>query len=540
MAKPLDFGSADSSIVRQADLSSALNITNAGGTVVGAPDFNAAGMLPKPLSTDGGAKFDMSAFAALLVLGGQISVWVDREVVARPDTLDGVFDNGSVGVVAPATQYIMATTSVGGAELRMNYGSGGGKQVQFTDGVTINANIFDLATLPSSVKLTLSWDSPNSKLSWWLEDDLIEEAALTTITEAFFDSVKVGMSHVDGLSSTIGRFQRVLISTQIPSLSVGDSVTLAGDSFMAVSGFDYNEITLSAFNDSLFGVLIRREVSKLRSERIVGDNAAVSGKVVETGGGNTLDSNKADVIAGNPKLVICNVGINDVTGRTLTQMQGYFREDYQAFVDYLLANEVEEVVLNEVISPWGDSTKVDVTQQDTFDRVAFANTAIRQIADSDERVSVVSLFEEFGGDVFTPTAKRVAYVRGMLNDFATTSARNDLHPSSFGYGLMADQAWDVIGSVLGYFGATPSRVTVSAGTLRINGQLVPTPNVLYVAPTGGPTDSPNNGPLGNVSAVGDDLVVNGYTITSPAALYVSPDGKLTDIPNGPSIANFLA
>ncbi len=440
-SRPHDFGSNDQSVVLEVDFTSAQNVIDAGGTVIGVPDFSADGMLARPAAMDGGALFDLSAFAPQLINGGQITIYAEPEVVAQADALDGINDSGSLGVNPAAIEFMFSTGTSGGS-IMWTRALTDGSMHNFA-GASGQTARYECVALSKMVKFTLSYDPVALEFTTWIDDYPRDPVAMLAPVADIFTIFTVGMSNLNTECLTIGRVKSITVSTDIPSVTVNGALSIAGDSYYAQGGFFPADNANVAINESKVGVIVQRYMVKTRNEifNVPAVSPAIDSKFIDSSEANSLDSNKAAVIANNPTVVLVNCGVNDLEDRTQIQMEAYLRRDAEIFLSYLYDNGVEAVIWNEIISTYGNTVSSPPMDPDAFTKAAFINEVLRSMAAADPRLTIVPLHEIFGGDVFTPAVKSECFVRGMLNNFSTTSARNDIHPSTFGYDLMTSQVW---------------------------------------------------------------------------------------------------
>ena len=327
----LPFGSSDASIILQEDLQS----LPSEATAVGAPIFGADGMLCP--TTGDKISFTNLAGADKAANAGQISIGVDAVDIAA-GTSEERHDAG-----LDSTQgYILSTNSNGGAwnsGISINAGGALTTQNRFslnakTGATTASSSSFRNSLItPDKSILTMSWIGRN--FSYYQDGVfIVEQSAATDTDRDWLYNIYIGGR---GLTSAgyVGRTlrdiqiaKRPIVLAQHPLfqrvVTWGDSYANAKDATTVV-GYGFQCGKMPQFRKVLFDYGFGMGSFTAANE---------GGHTVQDNGAQPLQTNRANVAAADPTIILFQAGPNDFG----VYDSATFRTDMKDHLDFMVAN----------------------------------------------------------------------------------------------------------------------------------------------------------------------------------------------------------
>lgn len=427
----LRYSEDDSSIIYQSSLKSASSITSpvigAGGSIslLGGETYDAdKGLL---CGTTGGIDINAITGQSELALGGQITMEVESEFFGA---VDG--SNNTGGVDQDFDQYLISQTSTNiSNDRKLAYWRDSVSRMNWVDN---KSSILSALAYDDFVEFQISWQG--TVLTYAINGEIIADVPNWEYFTDRMSRLWIGSRQGAARSGTDdGHMEDYYIrNLQISSRpaifpSRPEIITMVGDSQISRSEPATGTPIYGSSNayQGRAGNVLRAHFRK-RGSDLVFDWKAIAGSTMVTKGipdGNSVEEQRANILANNPDYIILGEGINDIVeGHTASAFDTAIKAEITAY----LANGVQKAIVNTIAPATGHSV-IDSTANRT--EIDSYNTNINALPAWNNNVIVVDLFSRCGGHGNT----------NFVTNGQVTGSGTDLHLSHRGMTFMGD-LWD--------------------------------------------------------------------------------------------------
>lgn len=450
-------------ILLQCELTSAANVTAAGGTVTGSPTFDADGYTPVDASNYI-QWTDLTGYEAL-DYAGQVVLELTTQNVATFDS-DTTAVSGSNGSDISTGMYLWST----------KYGTGAGTNAAYLNILAANPQLLNIKidttsdTAAAGGITSVGKSSTVTICSWWkggkcgvIVDGVPQLFGnRTAFRDALFHIFRPGAGF--SLSSQLftGRIKSVVISRIPPTFYTVSSVRhvgVFGDSFASQFADGKTAGSNPRFDNTAGIQMMKRLYSKGRKVRVT--NAGVSGATICDTGSNDLSSTIAAFAAYKVDVAVILAGQNDIVSTTASDEQFNHattgtEANLKGFIEQIMFDDyptntvrsrTQKVIVNTPASLYQDSTLNTVTnnsRRETLDTLVKTLPAwwVSEGYGTADEVEVYDLFTSMGGDATVNYNYQGQY--NLAGNGANTPSLNDRHLSTEGHKKLGEDLFNAI------------------------------------------------------------------------------------------------